>query len=305
MGELQRTVVVTGASGLIGRHLCDHLNSQGWSVRALMRKPASYPFSTSGISCHFADLPDALDVDAFAGADVLIHAAYATRAMAPELARRVNELGTERVLRAARSARVGRAVFLSSLSARADARSYYGRSKHQLEAAFAGPQDLVIRPGLVLAADGGLGLQLWRAAATFPIIPLVGGGRQAVQTVHIDDVVHAIARLLDSGVRGRVSIAEATGQSLRQLLALFAAASGARARFVPVPATAVLVGLRISERVGLPIPWSAENLLGLLALRHEPTAPDLARYGLDVRDACASVQSLRQDPSLDLRWPRR
>ncbi|MGQ9559736.1 MAG: TIGR01777 family oxidoreductase [Candidatus Oleimicrobiaceae bacterium] len=44
-----RRVIVTGASGLIGRRLCAHLSQQGYEVVALSRSPASFPDLGPGV----------------------------------------------------------------------------------------------------------------------------------------------------------------------------------------------------------------------------------------------------------------
>ncbi|MDQ3605985.1 MAG: NAD(P)H-binding protein [Gemmatimonadota bacterium] len=118
------TLAVTGASGLLGRHLCDHFRRRGWEVRGLVRDPDAYPFSEAGVSLFRCNLPETLDEAALEGAEVLIHCAYTTRFAGLEQAQRVNEEGTRRVLAAARAAKVRRFVFISSISARPGAQWY-------------------------------------------------------------------------------------------------------------------------------------------------------------------------------------
>src|SRR6185436_7196060 len=188
-----RTIAITGASGVVGRHLCMHFLRAGWRVRALVRN-ASAPAFDSRVETFAIDLPETIDTRAFDGADAVVHAAYATRGGAAEAVRRTNELGTARVIDAARAARVRRFIFVSTLAARADADSYYGRSKKRLEDQLDAARDLAIRPGLVLAADGGLAQRLWSTMRTLHVAPLIAGGRQIVQTVHIDDLCAAFQR---------------------------------------------------------------------------------------------------------------
>jgi nucleoside-diphosphate-sugar epimerase len=285
-------VAVTGAAGAIGRILCDRLRRNGWTVRALVRAPASYPFSENGVERFHLDLPDTVDPQAFEGADVVVHAAYATRTSDPAVARRVNEEGTLRVLAAARAAGVRRFVFISSLSAHPGAASYYGQSKLALEGQMDLARDLVVRPGLVLTAEGGLANRLRGAIARWRIAPLFDGGNQVVQTVHVDDLCAALERAISLDATGVLHVAEPAGLPMRRFLALLAHSAGVRHVPLAIPARPVLALLRASERAGFQLPISAENLLGLVAMRHVDTAADLERLRLSVRGAAESLEDL-------------
>lgn len=289
-----RTVVITGASGLIGRHLCEHFHAAGWRVRALVRNPAAFESAVAGIEIGRLDLPERVDAASFAAADTVIHAAYSTRDGDVGTARRVNEEGTSRVLAASRAAGVRRFVFLSSLSAREDATSYYGRSKQAIESRLDPLRDLVIRPGLVLASDGGLAFRLWRAVARLPIVPLFDGGRQQVQTIHVDDLCAAVERAVEADITGVLNVAEPVGVTMKELMDLFAGASGAKPLRVPVPSTAMLLVLRALGAARIPFPVTAENLRGLITMKHVDTTRDLGRLGITVRDARQSIADLAQ-----------
>jgi len=292
MDSSSRLVAVTGAAGVVGRHLCEHLRRRGWRVRALVRNVDVYPWAEQGIERVRLDLPGAVDASLLDGVDTLIHAAYATRSVDAQEAERVNEAGTARLLDAARARAVRRFVFVSSLSARADAPSYYGRSKHAIESRLDAARDLVVRPGLVLAADGGLAQRMWRAVARLPVVPLFDGGRTEVQTIHVDDLAEGFARAIERDLTGTLCLAEPEGRSMRELLSTFAVAAGTRPRLVAVPAQPALWALRALEALGIRLGASSENLRGLLALRHADTAGDLRRLDLRVRPARESISAL-------------
>jgi NADH dehydrogenase len=285
-------VAVTGAAGLLGRHLCDHLQARGWGVRALMRDPTRYPFAQPGIETARFVAPDVIDVASLRGADAVIHGAYMTRFTSYDDARQVNVEGTTRLLEASRAAGVPRFVFISSTSAHPEAVSFYGRSKYALEQVLDPARDLAIRPGLILATDGGLFSRMVASIRRLGVVPLFGGGRQVIQTVHVEDLSAAIERALAGGFTGRLGIAEREGLTMKAFLRLVASHLGRRVITVPVPAAPVLATLRAFERLGIRLPVSSENLLGLLALRHLPVADDLARLGVSVRTAEASLRSL-------------
>ena len=257
---------MTGASGLLGRHLCSDLSRRGWRVRALVRDPASCPPLPRGTRVGRCDLPDVLDEGLLEGLDVLVHGAWATRMADTAKARIVNEDGTRRILAAARSAGVGRFVFISSIAAGADAPSYYGRSKHAVEGLLDPERDLIVRPGLVLARQGqGLFQQMRDIMSRIHVMPLFGGGRQPLQTVHVDDLCEAVARALELDLTGALNVAEPDPAPLASFLRLLADRLGVRCLFLPLPFTPVLAGIRAFEALRVPFPLSSESLLGLKA----------------------------------------
>jgi len=292
MDPTRGTIVITGASGLLGRHLVEHFRRREWNVRALVRDPSRNPFVERDIEVFRADLPDVIDERAFMGTDVVIHAAYATAESSVDTAKRVNEAGTARVLAASRAAGVRRFMFVSSAAAHSDARSYYGRSKLALEKELDTTRDLIVRPGLVLAPSGGLFERMRHAIQKSPVVPLVGGGSQILQTIHVDDLCKAFERALELDLTGALNVAEPDGITIRSFIELIARRLSRRVRFLPVPSMPVLAVAQFLERLHLPSPVTSENVRGLFAMRHTPTSADLARLGIKVRSARESIADL-------------
>jgi nucleoside-diphosphate-sugar epimerase len=275
---------------MLGSRLCRHLAARGFEVRALVRDPANVPAELRGFRLARCDLPAALDETALAGASAVVHCAYATRETNPTVAARVNEDGTRRVLEAARRANVARLVFISTVAAHADAPSRYARSKHALEACFDPTRDLIIRPALILARHGhGLFQQMRDTTRRTRLVPLFDGGRQPLQTVHIDDLCEAIGRALDRGLTGALNVGEPAPPTLAVFMRLLVARLGVRCLFLPLPFAPVLAAVRVIERLGLPFPLRVESLLGLKGLRQVPVEVSLERLGLVVRSAKDSL----------------
>jgi NADH dehydrogenase len=293
------TVAVTGAAGFLGRALCAHLEARGYAVRALVRDPAAFPRSARS-SVAQCDLTAVLDETALAGANAVVHCAYATREIDPARARRVNEDGTRRLLDAARRAGVRRFVFVSTVAAYAGAPSYYARSKYDLEQLFDPSRDVVVRPGLIVGPDGhGLFQQLLDNMRRLRVVPLFDGGRQPLQTVHIADVCAATERIVERDLAGAFNVAEPSPPTLAGFLRMMADRLGIRCVFLPLPFRPVLGVVRAIEAARLPFPLRSESLLGLQGLRAVPVIEDLARLGMTVRGAAASL-----DAVLGARSPR-
>jgi nucleoside-diphosphate-sugar epimerase len=286
-------VVVTGASGSLGRPLCAVLARRGHEVRALVRDPGAFSAPAPGVRAGRCDLPDTLDESLLAGAAALVHCAYATRETDEARARRVNEDGTRRLIDASRRAGIPRFVFVSSVVAHPAAPNYYGRSKAALEALLDPGRDLIVRPGTILAREGHSIFQQMRdAARRTHVLPVFGGGKQPLQTVHVDDVCEAIARALERQVTGALNVAEPEPVAFGTFLRMMTARLGIRCLFVPLPFGPVLAMLRVVEALGLPSPLRSESLLGVKALRRVDVAQDLARLDLRVRTVAESLDDV-------------
>lgn len=286
------TIAITGATGLVGGALCRHLAAAGYRVVALVRREDAALGSLAGVECRACALPDGVTEESLVGVSVLIHAAYPTRLRKLGEIRRINEEGTRRLLDVSRRIGVEQFVLVSTTSAHEGAVSYYGRSKLMLEGWLDPSRDLVIRPGLVLAREGGLFCRIRDTVRRSRFIPVFGGGRQVIQTVHVQDLCLGFERAIERREVGRLTLAEPDGMGFRAFLRLVAERLGRRVTLVPAPIGLVLGMMQVVEALRLPLPVSSENLLGLRSLRHVECRGDLERLGLNVRTAAESLRDL-------------
>lgn len=291
MSEGRRVTVVSGASGFLGRALVRHLAAHGHEVRALARSPDAQPV-IAGVTWHACTLPDVIAKDAFEGARGLVHCAYDTRFADEARARAVNVEGSRRLFERAREAGVSRVVFVSSLSAHADAVSVYGRTKLEVEALLDPERDAALRPGQIIG-EGGV---FWRQAeqiARLPFVPLLFGGGQEIQTVALEDVCEALRILAEGRITGVLRYAELEAVTLRTLYAAVARHLGKPARFVRVPGEAALRVLQMAEKLGFGLPLSSDNVLGLKRLRAFDVEADVERIGVRPRTMQESLVGIR------------
>lgn len=268
------SMAVTGASGFIGGRIVDRFRADGWTVRPLVRGPRTAD------EARF-DLRDpAFDERALDGVQVLVHCACAK---GPD-AFAVNVEGTRRLVRAARQHGVGRLVFFSSLSVSSEIDSAYGRQKRALEPEF----DLVLRAALVLG-NGGLFASLSRFLRTYRIAPLLNGGRQIVQTVHVNDLVEVLFGAVDGDVRGLLTVA-AEPTTFRGLCEALCRAQGIRCRNVWLPGWLCGAGLTMAEALRVRLPVNSDNYRGLMGAR--AVATDDRVLGVRVRSCDESVRAL-------------
>ena len=114
-----KTVLVTGATGFLGKYVVDELVEHGYQVRAFGRNSkVGRSLENSSVSFFQGDLTKADDVlEACKGMDLVVHAGALSTVWGPwEDFYQANVLGTKYVLEACRQTGIQRLVYVSSPS---------------------------------------------------------------------------------------------------------------------------------------------------------------------------------------------
>jgi len=251
-------VLVTGAAGFIGSHLCRALGAEGATVCGLDLRPSPNGARAPWFTADVRDIPPRvlrgmrLDVVVHLAAIVGVEAAAAD----PAATRSVIVDGTARVLAAARHVGDPTVVYLSSSEVYGEAavlpitedtplrpRSPYGTAKAEAELLVAeygrdsGATVTVIRPFNVYGpgqrADFVVPRFVDRALAGQPL-PVVSDGAQLRTFTYVEDLVRGIiAALVRGGPPGRTyNVAGADARTVADLAALVVAETGGGARIV-------------------------------------------------------------------------
>ena len=246
-----RCVSITGASGFIGGHAARAFRTRGWGVRAIVRRGRRTAVPTD-IQSREADLLDTTALAAaFAGSDVVVHAAGVVRAPTSEAFASVNVDGTRTVVAAANA--VGaRLVHLSSLAASGpgtvarpvredDAPSpvnAYGRSKlagERIVRETAAVPWIILRPSAVYGPGD---------AAFLPLVRLARRGLFLLATpeatpfsfIYVDDVADAVVRAAESAAtKETLFLGHPHAETAASLLSGIAACLGKRYRPMLIP----------------------------------------------------------------------
>ena len=201
--------LVSGASGFIGRNLCQCLRERGVRIRALMRHECQGPWDEVLVADLAVNLPDKV----LQGVDTVFHLAGKAHALSETRQdeaeyHAINTMGTQRLLEACQAEGVQRFVLFSSVKAMGEGgvkcldegadtppETPYGRSKLGAEQLVLKggyvPHPVVLRLSMVYGPikKGNLPRMIHAIArGRFPPLPELGNQRSMV---HVDDVVRA------------------------------------------------------------------------------------------------------------------
>jgi nucleoside-diphosphate-sugar epimerase len=263
------TWAISGGAGFLGVHLSRELVARSHEVRSLDVVPLEDPGLEQRVAEVRGDMRDAAKArELLEGADVLVHAAAALPIRGSRsLIMAVNVEGTRTLLGAARSARVGRVVFISSTSVYGVPKVHpipedaplvgvgaYGESKIAAERLVreSGVPWVILRPKTFIGPERlGVFEILFDWIHEGRRIYILGDGSNRYQLLAVEDLVDAIVRAAERDVAGEVFNVGATefGTVRTDLETLIAhAGTSSRLRSVPVrPAELALRALELAR----------------------------------------------------------
>ena len=221
------TIVITGASGLLGSHLLRAAAAERHEIRALSRS-GSGTGPRPNVAWMRADLTTGEGLEAaLPGADVLVHAASAPAGDT----RRTDVEGTRRLADAARRARIGHLVYVSIVGVDRIPVKYYQHKFAAEQAVRAGGVPWTIVRGTQFHDFmDRLTTQLTR----FPLAVIPVGFK--VQPIDPGEFAEALWRVVDTGpVQGIVEVGGPAVLSWRELVSSWMHARGMRKPMLPLP----------------------------------------------------------------------
>jgi len=272
-------VLLTGATGFIGRGVARALSAAGVELRALVRGPdpaARAAAARLRAAVIGGDLRDAAARDAaVAGTDVVVHLAALVD---PRLTgdedevARVNCRATVELAENARAAGARRFVFMSSISAmgfwsgRATAQSAcrpvsaYGRAKLEAEQRLnrlAGPgfEVIALRPPTVYGPGERYNFLSWVRAVDRGLFRLIGPGENAFPLCTSENLARAVTAAVERRVApGTYLVADAEPYPIARIHRAIAAALGRRAARLKLPPRLALVAAACNELAARALP---------------------------------------------------
>ena len=281
-------VLITGASGFVGRALTPALSNAGYAVRAAARDPSTIPSTV----IHALPLPDlARPVDwrpLLADVDAVIHLAglaHVSKDIPDERYDAINRIATKSLaLAAAMTPHIKRLIFVSSIRAQTGPSSdhvlteddvaaptdAYGRSKLAAEAFVRGygVPATILRPVVIYGPEARANVAQLMKIAALPFPLPFGAFRNKRSMLALANMVSAIQFVLehDKTVGQTYVVADQTPVSLADMIALMRKASNRTPRLISVPPDWIGRALRASgqpdiwERIGSSLVADAAKL---------------------------------------------
>lgn len=199
-----RRVLLTGASGFVGRALQPVLSAAGWKVRCLSRDPAQARARWPELDWVQGDVGDhAACLRALDQCEAAIYLVHSMGEGSDYCARELRAAQT--FARAATTTGVGRIIYLGGVAPPANVpMSDHLRSRLSVgEALRAGSVPAIELRASMIVGHGSLSWQIVRdLAARLPVMVLPRWLRSKTEPVAIDDVVIALLRGLDLPLKG-------------------------------------------------------------------------------------------------------
>jgi uncharacterized protein YbjT (DUF2867 family) len=233
-------VLLTGASGFVGREILRQLLAQGHEVVAVAR-------SLRGGDILPGVIQVAADVTGIGwqrwceGCSAAIHLVGIIRE-APRTGvtfDRTHRLATEQVIKTCREIGIPRLVHMSTLGAKQTGPTPYLRSKWEGEQAVRGSglRWTIFRPSVIFGPGDGLSSVLAAALRRFPVFPVFGDGRYSLQPVAVEEVARCFVDAIDlpAAVGETYELGGPEAITYDELLRRVAAAVGVRRSLVHLP----------------------------------------------------------------------
>jgi uncharacterized protein YbjT (DUF2867 family) len=251
-------ILITGATGYIGRHLVTHLVDQGERPRCLVRdrNRAKRILHSDKVELVLGSTtsPDSLDA-AVQGVDTIVHAAFLTADRKQSTGNeyeKTNVQGTANLIKAAKKAQIKRIIEISGLGTKPDKPGSYMQGRYLAEKMLkeSGLDWTIIQPSVLFGKNAPFIKGLADLIRTAPVVPLIGGGKIRFQPIWVGDVVTVIVKVLQdpTGTTKRTyTIGGPAYYSFTQIIDVLLKTMHKQRIKVPAPTPLVGVGAAVME----------------------------------------------------------
>ena len=276
-------LLLTGATGTVGRALLRPLLDAGTPVRCLVRDPRRLGPDRVRVQIALGDLGDHLSFrHALRDVDTVVHLASVIRDQPHGSIEELSGVATWRLVQAAERAGARRFVFFSTLGASTRSRGRLMRAKAVAESAVTASslEHTVFAPSIIYA-PGDPYLRLLQRMSWLPVMAIPGAGDAMFQPICADDVAACVMSALPGGAAAgiapgaRYELAGPETLTHREIVALALRSFGRRRPILGIPMWLTRRILRTVELVGGPTAfatWDEAELLEIPLVAARGTA---------------------------------
>ncbi|MGH2866302.1 MAG: NAD(P)H-binding protein [Solirubrobacteraceae bacterium] len=283
-------LLLTGATGTVGRAVLRRLVASGIPVRCLVRDPRRLGTERVQVQIALGDLGDHLSFrHALRGIDTGVHLASVIRDQPGGSIEELAGVATWRLVGAAERAGVKRFIFFSTLGASTRSRARLMRAKAIAERAVldSSLEHTVFAPSIVYSPSDPY-LTLLARMSWLPVLPIPGNGETGFQPIWAEDVADCVMAALPGGVAdgdsvgARYELAGPETMTQREIVQIALDSFRRRRRIVGVPIGLTRRILSLVELFGGPTAfatWDEAELLEVPLISPHGTA-DAERLGV-------------------------
>jgi NADH dehydrogenase len=303
------TILVTGASGFVGRHLVPSLLTAGHRVVAMVRTPTAGEMVVGALpAARRADVeirigdvtrPETL-APAMAGVDAVVHLVAIPRDFngGADL-RLVNTEGTRAVVAAMKEAGVRRLVHMGAMGVVDDPTLHYASSKAKAEALVydSALGWTILKPSLQFGeGDGFFNIIADLVRISPGVVPVPGNGSSRFQPIHVDDVAAVVVRAIadPTSIGGTFELGGPRYWTYREITREVLRAMGKRRAILPMPVPLIRLVAGTAERVHIPFPVATDQLRQLKLDNIGPLDLIPSRFGFEPRPMEGALGYLKQ-----------
>src|SRR5437588_5597308 len=257
-------ILITGATGYVGRHLASRLVARGERPRCLVRDtsraasilPADKVELLQGDTTQPASLETAVD-----DIETIVHAAFVTadhKQSTGNSYQETNVQGTANLIKAAKKAGVKRIIEISGLGTKPDKPGSYMQGRYLAEKMLkeSGLDWTIIQPSVLFGKNAPFIKGLADLIRTSPVVPLIGNGKIMFQPIWVEDVVTIIIKVLEDPehtTKRTYTIGGPEYYSFTQIIDVLSKTMHKQRFKAPAPIPFVAIGAAVMEAV-LPHP---------------------------------------------------
>lgn len=242
-----RKILISGGTGFIGQAITHALVKKGCSVRILTHSlaRAKKTFSIQTVEMVEGDItkPQTL-AKVCEGVDLVIQCAQFPGHPVENKRKHytyfeVDGLGTENLAKAAKQAEVKHLIYLSGAGTNGKKSEPWFKAKWYAEQAIHGTglPTTILRPSWVYGPGDKSLNRILRMAKLFSIVPLMGGGKNHVQPIYVDDLAQIVVACVETaGSEDRLfDVGGPQELKMKTMLKIALQTKGIKAWLLPIP----------------------------------------------------------------------
>lgn len=265
------SVLITGATGFVGRRIARELYLRGKKLKCLVRK-TSHLDVLKDIDAEFVygDIthPSSLE-EAVKGVDAIIHLVAVILEKGKATFGRINYEGTKNLLEATKRGGIKRFIYMSNIGSSQNPSLPFLYSKWCAEEEIrkSGLDWTIFRSSIMFGVGDGFITPLARIVRLSPIVPIIGKGRTKFQPISVEDVAKCVALALDDErTIGRIIFLGGGEQlSYKEIVELVIRTLGVKRVKVPLPVPLIAPFAWLMEKF-LPRPILTYQQLKMLSI---------------------------------------